>query len=341
MLKKIVPALALIIGFSAAPLLTFAQVPTSSSTAVQPAGSGALCPSINRDLDLGMRGDDVRQLQQFLRSQNYFTYPTDTGYFYAATAQAVRAFQTARGIVSTGTARTTGYGVVGPKTRAEIAAICGTVVSNTSPSTVSTTVLSTVAQTSAPSAPTASPACVSNSNPRQELPVDIRIREGNPGTPPIATQPHSETINYRPGIGGTLFAEGLYSDGVWKPLSTGVTSMSYSLQSSSHKVYAFKMNGDSLGLEPAPGHFAQVWNGSDRARHSMPVLIVGSPDEGTTYLWPTTQPVLRPSRASFERPTLSVWPLHQRLLRNRPSLSSNLALAHHLLLESTILLSWT
>jgi peptidoglycan hydrolase-like protein with peptidoglycan-binding domain len=64
------------------------------------------CISVNRDLSMGMRGTDVTALQTFLVAQNY---PGSgswmlTGYFGAATAAAVRDYQSQHGLPQTGVA---------------------------------------------------------------------------------------------------------------------------------------------------------------------------------------------------------------------------------------------
>lgn len=72
-----------------------------------------------RDLSLGMRGDDVLALQQFLADEGYYTGIVG-GYFGELTQTAVQAYQRVHGIVSGGTPATTGYGAVGPRTRTHI-----------------------------------------------------------------------------------------------------------------------------------------------------------------------------------------------------------------------------
>ncbi len=54
------------------------------------------------NLGYGMRSADVVQLQNRLKMAGYFTYPTSTGYFGPITRAAVKAYQTANGIPSTG-----------------------------------------------------------------------------------------------------------------------------------------------------------------------------------------------------------------------------------------------
>jgi len=67
----------------------------------------------------------VIQLQQFLIGQNLLSNDSVTGYFGAHTQAAVQAFQKSQAIVSSGNPATTGYGAVGPKTRAAFASDCG------------------------------------------------------------------------------------------------------------------------------------------------------------------------------------------------------------------------
>jgi peptidoglycan hydrolase-like protein with peptidoglycan-binding domain len=83
---------------------------------------GALA-SINRPLTVGSSGPDVVELQDFLKTQGYFNYPTSTGFFGSVTWKAVAAYQAANGLEAVGN--------VGPKTRVLI----NSLVSNTTPST--------------------------------------------------------------------------------------------------------------------------------------------------------------------------------------------------------------
>ncbi len=74
-----------------------------------------------RTLSRGMSGSDVLVLQKFLVAQGLLSSDSATGFFGALTEAAVKKFQSSRGIASSGTPATTGYGAVGPKTRAIIA----------------------------------------------------------------------------------------------------------------------------------------------------------------------------------------------------------------------------
>ncbi len=108
----------------------------------------ANCPTLARTLSKGARGADVSALQQFLIAQGLlsadsatgFDGLTPSGYFGVLTQGAVQKFQTSQGLVSFGTPATTGYGAVGPKTRAAIAQACARPQSSqTSTATTTTT----------------------------------------------------------------------------------------------------------------------------------------------------------------------------------------------------------
>lgn len=80
-----------------------------------------LCITINQNLSFGKSGTQVSALQKFL-AQDPQMYPEGqvTGYFGPATLRAIKRWQSAKGIVSTGTPETTGFGVVGPLTRSAL-----------------------------------------------------------------------------------------------------------------------------------------------------------------------------------------------------------------------------
>ena len=93
---------------------------------VSSSGNSALCPQIGRSLKRGATGDDVSRLQQFLaRDPSIYPEANISGYFGSLTEAAVQRWQVKFNIVSSGTAATTGYGVVGPRTAAAIAIVCG------------------------------------------------------------------------------------------------------------------------------------------------------------------------------------------------------------------------
>lgn len=86
--------------------------------------ASAACVDISSTLRLGSRGAEVSALQTFF-VDTYQDFPAPTGYFGPTTQAALRQWQSERGIVSSGTALTTGYGVTGPKTRAALACTSG------------------------------------------------------------------------------------------------------------------------------------------------------------------------------------------------------------------------
>lgn len=80
------------------------------------------CPAITRILQFGMTGADVTGLQSFLIAEGILANDSATGYFGKLTEAAVQAWQTTKAIVTEGTPATTGFGAVGPKTRAALQA---------------------------------------------------------------------------------------------------------------------------------------------------------------------------------------------------------------------------
>jgi peptidoglycan hydrolase-like protein with peptidoglycan-binding domain len=77
--------------------------------------------TINSQLDLGETNADVTSMQVFF-ADNSAIYPEGlvTGYFGNLSRSAVQRFQVQNGIVSSGSAASTGYGRVGPSTRDKI-----------------------------------------------------------------------------------------------------------------------------------------------------------------------------------------------------------------------------
>lgn len=114
------------------------QATTGATSAIPSASvASSACPALSRALHVGARGEDVRALQEFLRARGLLQSEA-TGYFGQLTEAAVRAFQSDEGVVASGDAVTTGFGVVGARTRAAIATRCGgTSVSISTPATAS------------------------------------------------------------------------------------------------------------------------------------------------------------------------------------------------------------
>ena len=79
-----------------------------------------------RNLAFGERSEDVKHLQEIL-AQDKEIYPEGiiSGYYGFLTQKAVERFQIKRQIVSSGTAETTGFGLVGPLTRTKINEVFG------------------------------------------------------------------------------------------------------------------------------------------------------------------------------------------------------------------------
>lgn len=88
-------------------------------------GASTACPVLSRPLSLRSRGSDVTSLQNFLIAQGTLAAGNNTGYFGSLTQKALQQWQASKGIVSSGTPATTGYGSTGPKTRAALAQCSG------------------------------------------------------------------------------------------------------------------------------------------------------------------------------------------------------------------------
>jgi len=112
--------------------------PTPTTGLLLPSDYDICIHPLTRTLERGSQGDDVLSLQEFLRDQSQYTGELG-GYFGELTESAVRTYQTAHGIITSGTRETTGFGVVGPRTRLSITTFCST-AQRTVPAT--TTVMS-------------------------------------------------------------------------------------------------------------------------------------------------------------------------------------------------------
>lgn len=83
------------------------------------AGKHRVCGILQKNLSQGMRGDEVRSLQEFLGEEGQLSTDAATGYFGPMTARAVAKWQVAQGVQ--------GVGSVGPMTRERIKVWCGKV----------------------------------------------------------------------------------------------------------------------------------------------------------------------------------------------------------------------
>ena len=97
------------------------SVAPTNEIPIKTATSGVI---ITRWLVYGSKGDDVRQLQEYFKKLGYFPQIQDTTMFFGRiTQQSVQKFQCARLKVCSGTPESTGYGAVGPRTRALLKSI--------------------------------------------------------------------------------------------------------------------------------------------------------------------------------------------------------------------------
>lgn len=109
------------------------EVPKTESkkptTPVTPVVTGKCFGTWTQNMGLGSNGSDVTRLQQMLNNDlgtaiTGLDDPDNFGYFGNLTESAVKRFQAKYGIVTSGSPETTGYGAVGPTTRAFLAKGC-------------------------------------------------------------------------------------------------------------------------------------------------------------------------------------------------------------------------
>lgn len=82
------------------------------------------CLSLSRTLRMGMKGQDVQKLQEFLIAFGVLSKNNATGYFGPLTQAAVQKWQSDSGVVASGSPGSTGFGVVGPKSRKALLSAC-------------------------------------------------------------------------------------------------------------------------------------------------------------------------------------------------------------------------
>jgi len=75
---------------------------------------------ITKNLYRGLKHPEVSLLQAFLIAKGYLDSENATGFFGVLTEAAIQKYQCAKKIVCVGTPASTGYGAVGPRTRAQI-----------------------------------------------------------------------------------------------------------------------------------------------------------------------------------------------------------------------------
>ena len=96
-------------------------LPTAPTPLASPQATPATVFTSN--LSYGMRGESVKTLQGILIAKGLLPAGSDSGFFGSLTRRAVQKFQCGQKIVCSGSGRTTGYGLVGAKTRAKLGAM--------------------------------------------------------------------------------------------------------------------------------------------------------------------------------------------------------------------------
>jgi chitodextrinase len=96
-------------------------LPIASSSLVTPTPIYATSTNdFTTALYYGLRSSGVQALQTFLTQQGYLSASYDTGFYGNLTVGAVQKFQCAQNIICSGSAFATGWGLVGPRTRAAL-----------------------------------------------------------------------------------------------------------------------------------------------------------------------------------------------------------------------------
>lgn len=98
--------------------MTTTSVATPTTPAVPAASTTG--GSLTRNLAPGSTGADVTALQHLLANNGDYSASIFTAYYGSLTEAAVKIFQTKNNIINYGSPTTTGYGAVGPKTRARL-----------------------------------------------------------------------------------------------------------------------------------------------------------------------------------------------------------------------------
>lgn len=149
------------------------------------------------DVDEGTYGE-VSKLQEFLVSQGLLASHLPRGYFGPATMRALQQWQKQKGIASSGTPDSTGYGFFGPKTRAAMG--CGNSVASTASVWHSTT---PVPAYPTPDSTTGCTKYLPTSNPNDTSPCTYYVPEAAVGASQ-AINPHMEVTSVVPVDGGTI-----------------------------------------------------------------------------------------------------------------------------------------
>ena len=117
----------------------FATSTATSTPSIEQEPFNLACLKLKRNLSRGDSGSDVVDLQLFL-ARNTYIYPEAliTGKYGLATERAVKRYQVYNGIIAYGSPSSTGWGVVGPKTRAKMASNCSEPENKTATTTATT-----------------------------------------------------------------------------------------------------------------------------------------------------------------------------------------------------------
>jgi peptidoglycan hydrolase-like protein with peptidoglycan-binding domain len=171
---------------------------TLGGQSLSPQSSPSSCLTLTANLSQGFT--DATTQEQVSKLQLFLGITPTTGYFGVRTQAAVQSWQRSHNIVQSGTPASTGWGVVGPQTRAAMATCNQTTNSAPSPSATGTSSPIAASPIANPSKPTVPPAIP---------PVYSGGGGGGGGgdsapTPPVVPSPTPTCAGWPGTIGGTL-----------------------------------------------------------------------------------------------------------------------------------------
>ena len=245
---------------------------TSSNT-----GSGSSCIELSYNLFSGSTdgtsGGQVTRLQRFLGV-------SQTGYFGPETEAAVQRWQSSHSIVSSGSPDSTGYGYVGPRTRAAMAQGC-----DGQTTTTNTTVTNTTPNTTANTTIGGSISIVPDSG---AAPLSVTVQFPQEWQSLV----RAECANNQPRLGGRTFSID-WGDGSY-PNQNGrnVPCATHMYQSAGR----YTVRATVYDFSDAPdfnGNFTRnIWNDSDIVTVTKPVPIASTSTQPTSSSTPSAADII-------------------------------------------------
>ena len=203
-------------------------------------------------LYLGSFGDDVSRLQMFLKKfPDIYPEGLITGYYGSLTQRATERFQKKYGIVSRGTPQTTGYGLVGPKTRTMLNYLLAKQATSAIPAIP--TPVATIPEPS--SAPATASMTVSTEASGESQPITVVARAAS------ETTQTTQTTNTNTANTNTTNTQQMYTLTITRPTNGTITGTGISCGTSASDCTE-TYTGDvvvSMRATPASGYSLNAW----------------------------------------------------------------------------------